>query len=256
MRLGVSYNIFDGEELLEASIRQIRPCVDHINIVYQLISNYGNQADKDLEKTLVNLKEKGLVESLYKYEPNLQKRGYYNERTKRTIGLSIARKSKCTHFLSMDADEFYIQSEFKNAKNFIINKNIDASAVFIREYVKYPTCRKTCFETNFVPFICRIRTFTKCKNDKNFPVYTDASRKIKPWKKFWLFPYNEIYMHHMATIRKNLDIKYKNSSHNDNKDFIKYIDNKLKNLENFTPKDIYRDSRTEIVENIFNINIK
>ena len=42
MKLGVSYNVFDGEELLESSIKSIRDNVDHISVVYQTISNFGN----------------------------------------------------------------------------------------------------------------------------------------------------------------------------------------------------------------------
>jgi hypothetical protein len=256
MRLGVSYNIFDGEELLEASISQIRPCVDHINIVYQLISNYGNQADKDLEKTLYRLKEKGLVESLYKYEPNLQKRGYYNERTKRTIGLSVARKAKCTHFLSMDADEFYVQSEFVKAKKFIMYQKIDASASFIHEYIKTPECRKIQHENYFVPFINRITPFSTCKNDKKYPVYADASRKIRPWKRFWLFPHNELCMHHMSTIRKNLNTKYVNSTHNDTKNYKNKISRSIEMIETFVPGDTFQEYKTEIVANRFDIRFE
>ena len=34
-KLGVSYNLFNGEELLEASIKSIRQNVDYINVIYQ-----------------------------------------------------------------------------------------------------------------------------------------------------------------------------------------------------------------------------
>ena len=36
MKLGVAYNVFDGEELLETSIQSVRPCADYICIVYQV----------------------------------------------------------------------------------------------------------------------------------------------------------------------------------------------------------------------------
>lgn len=38
LKWGVSYSVFDGEELLEASIKAIRECVDYVNVVYQLKS--------------------------------------------------------------------------------------------------------------------------------------------------------------------------------------------------------------------------
>ena len=34
MKLGVSYNLFDGEELLESSIKSIRDNVDYVSVVY------------------------------------------------------------------------------------------------------------------------------------------------------------------------------------------------------------------------------
>ena len=37
MKLGVAYNVFDGEELLLDSIKSIKPNVDYIAIVYQTV---------------------------------------------------------------------------------------------------------------------------------------------------------------------------------------------------------------------------
>ena len=34
MKLGVSYNVFGGEELLECFIRSVRENVDHVSVVY------------------------------------------------------------------------------------------------------------------------------------------------------------------------------------------------------------------------------
>ena len=42
MNLGVSYNFFNGEEHLLASIKSIRDSVDFVCLVYQNISNKGN----------------------------------------------------------------------------------------------------------------------------------------------------------------------------------------------------------------------
>ena len=65
MILGVSYNIFDGEEVLEGSIKQIRDQVDFISVVYQTKSNFGNTADSNLVPLLENLKSRGLIDKLY-----------------------------------------------------------------------------------------------------------------------------------------------------------------------------------------------
>ena len=52
MKISASYNVFDGEELLEKSISSIRDSVDFISVVYQTISNFGNNCSPDLEDIL------------------------------------------------------------------------------------------------------------------------------------------------------------------------------------------------------------
>lgn len=36
VKLGVAYNVFDGEELLEASIASVRPLAQYVCVVYQV----------------------------------------------------------------------------------------------------------------------------------------------------------------------------------------------------------------------------
>jgi len=55
MKLGISYNVFDGEELLESSIRQIRNQVDYVSVVYQKVSNFGKECNENLIDNLNNL---------------------------------------------------------------------------------------------------------------------------------------------------------------------------------------------------------
>ena len=69
MKLGACYNVFDGEELLEASILSIRDSVDFIVIVYQTVSNFGYSCDKGLLPLLEGLLRKGLVQELVHYTP-------------------------------------------------------------------------------------------------------------------------------------------------------------------------------------------
>lgn len=44
--------MFDGQELLEPSIRAIKSEVDYVCVVYQTVSNFGNPAHPHLEKLL------------------------------------------------------------------------------------------------------------------------------------------------------------------------------------------------------------
>jgi hypothetical protein len=63
--------VFDCEELLETSILSIRPNVDYVCVVYQTISNFGNPCNPHLEEFLFDLKERGLIDELLKYEPRM-----------------------------------------------------------------------------------------------------------------------------------------------------------------------------------------
>ena len=67
MKLGVAYNIFDGEEMLPHSLRNLRPMVDFICVVYQTTSNFGNENPLLLEK-LEMLQMEGLIDKLFAVE--------------------------------------------------------------------------------------------------------------------------------------------------------------------------------------------
>ena len=100
MKLGVSYNIFDGEEPLENSIKSIRKNVDYISVVYQEISNFGNPCNENLIPLINELKNEGLVDEIFKYRPQPQRGGHFNEISKRNIGLFLSEGVKCTHHMS------------------------------------------------------------------------------------------------------------------------------------------------------------
>ena len=223
MTLGASYNLFDGEELLPYSIRTIRKNVHHISVVYQTTSNFGNPANPDLKENLERLKKEGLVDELYLYEPNLKISAQQNEKNKRDIGLKLSKKGGCNYFLSMDADEFYDENQFNEALNYIVLNNIKMSAVGIIEYLKSPenqivggytfTPKGAELYNFYVPFVIKISQFKKQRHGKNyFPCYTDPTRKLSHAGRFKLFSLQEIAMHHMSTIRLDINKKYDNTS--------------------------------------------
>lgn len=63
-KLGISYSVWDGEELLEASIKSVRENADYINVVWQKKSWHGIDCDENLEILLMQLKEKGLIDEI------------------------------------------------------------------------------------------------------------------------------------------------------------------------------------------------
>lgn len=217
MKLGVSYIVFDGTELLESSIRQIREHVDFIQIIYQERSWFGDKIHplslselKRLERT--NLIDKLTLFSKFKVLNDksnrsiAQSKGY--ERAKRQLGLSTCFAERCSHYLCMDVDEFYIKEEFANAKKFINDNGIESSSVKFINYVNIPTLHRGMDASN-VPFICRIGN--RSTMSSGFQVKCDPTRGITPFKNkksFHAFGHTAIKMHHMETVRRDLRLKY------------------------------------------------
>lgn len=63
------FAVFDGQELLESSIRALRTCVDYLCVVYQTVSNFGNDAHPKLKRLLDSLKMRGVVNDVIYYDP-------------------------------------------------------------------------------------------------------------------------------------------------------------------------------------------
>ena len=275
MKLGISYNLFDGEELLESSIKSVRNEAFHINVVYQTTSYYGNKTENNVEKLLLKLKEKGLIDEIYYYDKDFSKtQKHYYEREKRDIGLKIAKEFGCTHFLSMDVDEFYEETQLRFAKQFIEQNKIKTSAVSILEYLKHPQYRFVNSYTftpqdnyNFyVPFIMKINKILPQKHSgKFYPCVVDPSRSLNNKQKFYLFSKQDIVMHHMSTVRKNLHKKYANSNLNlGDEKILKEIQEIKEDVLNWDFENnrlgnsnysIFRKKLIEKVDNKFNINI-
>lgn len=209
MKLGVSYNVFDGEELLEGSIKQIRSEVDYISVVYQTISNFGDNCDKNLISHLEDLKSKGLVDEIYEFFPP-SFNGSGNEISKRNIGLNLSKKNGCTHHMSMDTDEYYDIEQFKYLKKIMNEGNFDSSACQMTTYYKEPIYRLEPKEEYFVSLIYKIRDGIEF-NSVGFPVLVDPTRRMDCGN-FRKFTRDEIEMHHMSYVRKNINKKMNNSS--------------------------------------------
>ena len=60
--------VFDGQELLESSIEAIRSCVSYVCVVFQTVSNFGNDSHPRLKLLLDDLKTRGVVDELLFYE--------------------------------------------------------------------------------------------------------------------------------------------------------------------------------------------
>jgi hypothetical protein len=229
MKLGVSYNVFDGEELLEGSIKSIRSEVDYISVVYQTVSNFGNHCDEGLVPLLNRLKNDGLIDELFEYKPKINKGGHFNEITKRNIGLSISEGFGCTHHMAMDSDEFYTKEQFIYMKNIIEEGSYDSSACQMTTYYKEPIYRLEPKEEYYVSLIYRIKPNSQYVIGHPFPVLVDPTRRMDGGK-CKIFTKDEVEMHHMSYVRNNIEKKVRNSSAKINfeswiPEFLEYFNN-------------------------------
>lgn len=210
MKLGISYNIFDGEELLRDSILSIRNCADYVSIVYQETSNHGNECSEELIPLIESLQEEGLVDEVQKYKPNLNASPHFNEVNKRNIGVFISEGAGCTHHMSMDSDEFYVESELEYVKNEIEKNDYDATACQMVTYYKKPYLRLEPKEEYYVSLIYKLRNL-QFEMGAPFPVQVDPTRRMHT-DNFKSFTRHEIEMHHMSYVRKDISAKLRDSS--------------------------------------------
>jgi len=213
VKFAVSYSVWDGEELLAASIRQIRGQVDYINVVWQEKSWSGLQGNPNLKQELEKLQRQGLIDELIEYQ-SLCCNEVYQEPIKRQLGLDAAIRAGCNYFMTMDADEFYVVEQFDQAKKFMIERELDHGFVLMKVYGSSPRNQWIYNELapNQVPFFTRVGLGSKISVDRKYPYIADPSRQIlMPTNaKIMLIP--GIAMHHMTYIRKNLVQKLEASS--------------------------------------------
>jgi hypothetical protein len=212
MKLGISYSVFDSEELLEGSIKQIRPCVDYINVIFQKTSNCGNQCSPDALKILKELKQKKLIDNVFLYEPRFDIVFNQNEVIKRNIGLAKCREQNCTHHMTMDADEYFITEQFNKVKNIIDKHNFDSSFCQMQTYYKDWSYVFETPEEYYVPLIYKIKPYSEFIYNLNQIVLTDPSRRLFDQSKPVVFKRETIEMHHGSYIRKDIKTKLINSS--------------------------------------------
>ena len=260
VKLGVAYNIFDDSiELLEKSILSVNNVADYITVIYQDISNMGNPSEINLKDFLTDLKNKGLINSFYLYKPQLSAPiPHINEVNKRNMGLYICQGEGCTHFMSMDSDEFYKEEDLKNALQVMIDGDYDSSACQLQTYWKSGEWALNPPEEYYVSLIYKIRSGVDFVLGHVFPVLVDPTRRMKP-DNCKIFTRDEIEMHHMSYVRKDISKKLYNSSavHNFSNrldDLINYYNNWEEGNKALLAGVEERYYDLNKVENIFNVN--
>lgn len=226
MKLGVSYNIFDGEELLEGSIKQIRDQVDYVSVVCQTVSNFGKPCSEDLLPLLKRLKKEKLIDDVLLYTPTIQNGGHFNEIQKRNIGLQSSLNVNCSHHMSMDCDEYYLSGQFANLKQLILDGGYDSSYCQMLTYYKNWEYILDPPEDYYVSLITKICEDSSYVLGAPVPVLIDPTRRVLGLNRPLILKREQIQMHHGSYIRKDIRAKLENSSAsvNFNQDIEKLVD--------------------------------
>lgn len=289
MKLGVGYNVFDGEELLESSIRSIRHMVDYIVVVYQLISNFGEQCSPELVPLLQRLKNDGLVDELVEYQsrpfkpneklqvsspysnqiphgkPEIIGDQFINELTKREIGRQKCIDQSCTHFMTMDTDEYYLEEQFRRAKEDILRNDYEGTFCKMRYYFKSARYELMPLEeVNYVPFIYKIKPESRFYLAHPYPILCDPTRVIKEIGLIKVYERCELEMHHMSFIRRDIRKKILNTSNRGNYgggkmeevlQFIREFQHWTPELPLIHPHPHFKNSFTRVEQraNVFNV---
>lgn len=212
MRLAAIYNVWHDWDWLKLSIENIRPCVDTIILVASETSNYG---EKDL--TFRKNYHFGIVGIMnYPFKPSMSVQPMVNETNKRNYGLDVALNSGCTHFIMMDADEFYDRDEFNREKQrFIDNPDLAGLVCASRVYFKSPSLTIG-LDTTRVPFIHKITDTLKHEFNRSYPFAWEGKQiRIDPTRSLNInsgVEWSPIVMEHYSWVRKDIDVKIRNSS--------------------------------------------
>lgn len=216
MKLAACYTVFDGTELLEASMRVIAQHVDFFVLSFQMISNKGeHMAAPDRQIMLhfmdgILMKDKPVfcIEYLTDFTVNAKE----NERRKHTQMIEHARARGATHFLMSACDHFYREVDFGECKHLVEYNDYDATFTAMYTYYKKPTWQITPIEDYYMPFICKLHPETKIQRVPNFPLLVDPSVQMNTLGKWLLFQENEIMLHHYSMIRRDINGKFRNAA--------------------------------------------
>lgn len=238
--------VFDGEELLPFAVKAIRPAVNHISVTYQTTSYFGNPARSDLLHTLKQCD----VDELIHYEPDLTLHPKENELKLRNIGLEASKRAGCTHHISSDVDEFYIASQLETAKYLITDH--DCSIVINEMYYKDPTFKIVPCQNLMATSIHPVSNYYEMSN---FPYPIEQTRRHHTFNKCKVFTKEELIIHHMSYVRRDISRKLNNSqtgpSYNLNRFLEKFDKYQVGQLMHIAPDFLNR--RTILVEDQFNI---
>lgn len=255
MKLAAIYCVWgDANDLLKHSIGNIEPVVDGIIVMYSYKSNFGNYKEVDLgDLSLMALSKM----HEFKCEPNLNMSPHENETVKRNVGLKWAKELGYTHFIMLDADEFYDHGEFTIERDYMeSHPDVNGMVCKTKVYFKKPTLTVG-YDHTLVPFIHKLTLGLRFQlNNKTYPFAYDkeGNAHIDPTRRLNIttgVQWSNITMHHYSWVRSDYDLKIENSAARNNlkkSSIYRDLDKAAPGVYN----EFYRAELKEC-ENIFNL---
>ena len=238
-KFGVSYNVFDGVELLEDSINHIRSVVDHISIIFQTTSYYGEKLTEEEINTVKSLKNRGLVDDLVYFKLDKSISIHQNQINKRNHGKRLAQSRGCTHYMTLDCDEFYTTEEFKKLVD--LHRSNPNIITYLPLVAYYKDTQYLIDSSQYMDGDLYVSGFFPVNYDliMNFQcnVKVDPTRKVgvKENNLINILDKSFIKMHHLSYVRKDIFKKIYNAAsklrYGNNLEHFNYVRDAYLNFE-------------------------
>lgn len=213
MRLAAVYNCWNDWDLLKYSIKNIRPLVEGVIIVASSRSNFGELSPIPQEWLYISMANEGI--QTYIREPKFN-HPMHSETDKRNFGLEKAKELGFTHFLTIDADEFYEPEPFlKQKARFLNEPNLAGLVCDCQTYFKSPKLTIG-LDTTLVPFIHVLTPTIRHEFNRKYPfAWIDRKIRIDPTRSLNInsgIERIDLRMHHYSWVRKDYKLKIRNST--------------------------------------------
>lgn len=218
MKLAAIFCVWHDWDMLTYAVVNIRPVVDGVIIVASEKSNYGEESKIPnawgSEASRLHNRVVGI--EWCRFEPTEGLPPRENETRKRNKGLSAAVFEGYTHFIMLDADELYDRKQFLAEKQrFIDNPDLAGLVCASRVYFKSPKLTIG-LDRTLVPFIHKLTPTLRHEFNKNYPFAWEGKNiRIDPTRSLNInsgVEWSPIIMEHYSWVRKDIEIKIRNST--------------------------------------------
>lgn len=200
------WNVWHDWDLLEYSVDNLRPLLDGVIIIGSTHSNYGEYSP---------IPYQWHTDELHVREPKFHI-PMHSETDKRNYGLEIAKKQGYSHFIMLDADEFYLPNEFLKAKETVLKKNLNGVVCPVVVYFGSPELTLG-RDVTLVPHIHKLTHQIRHEFNRGYPhAWQGGQIRIDPTRSLNINSgveyLDDVEMHHLSWVRQDYQLKIRNST--------------------------------------------